>query len=87
LEFNEVFTKNDAGGWDGFVRVVFVAPNDPYTAFDYVELSLFDVEIAGFLVRTRGTTKNLPSESLYPHHSEYASATHQSGEQRSIFST
>lgn len=46
LEFDEVFTKNGTGGWDGFMRVVFVAPNDPYTAFDFVELSLFDVATA-----------------------------------------
>ncbi|MHA1570804.1 MAG: hypothetical protein ACTSWM_03200, partial [Alphaproteobacteria bacterium] len=46
LEFDEVFTQNDSGGWDGFMRVVFVAPRDPYTAFDFVELSLFDVVTA-----------------------------------------
>ncbi len=46
LEFDEVFTEDGAGGWDGFMRVVFVAPNDPYTAFDFVELSLFDVATA-----------------------------------------
>lgn len=46
LDFNEVFTKNDSGGWDGFMRVLFIAPRDPYTAFDFVELSLFDVVTA-----------------------------------------
>ena len=38
LRFNEVFT--DAGSvFSGFLKVDFIAPNEPYTAFDYVELS------------------------------------------------
>ena len=40
LKFNEVFTADAAGDWHGFVTVVFDAPIDPFTAFDYVELSL-----------------------------------------------
>jgi hypothetical protein len=39
LAFNEVFTADGAGGWDGFLRVNFIAPNEPYTAFDFTELS------------------------------------------------
>jgi hypothetical protein len=38
LQFGDVFT--DGGSvWHGFLKVDFVAPNEPYTAFDYVELS------------------------------------------------
>lgn len=38
LGFGEVFT--DGGTvWRGFLDIDFVAPNEPYTAFDYVELS------------------------------------------------
>jgi hypothetical protein len=39
LAFSDVFTSDGAGGWNGFLRVNFVAPNEPYTAFDYAELS------------------------------------------------
>ena len=38
LTFAEVFTDGGTT-WDGSVRVEFDAPNEPYTAFDYVELS------------------------------------------------
>lgn len=38
LNFNEVFT--DGGTvWNGYLKVKFVGPNEPYTAFDYTELS------------------------------------------------
>jgi len=38
LLFSDVFT--DGGSvWNGSLKVDFVAPNEPYTAFDYVELS------------------------------------------------
>ncbi len=40
LTFDEVFTANDEGNWHGRAIVVFDAPADPFTAFDYVELSL-----------------------------------------------
>ena len=40
LAFAEVFTTDGLGGWDGFLRVNFIAPNEPYTAFDFVELSI-----------------------------------------------
>jgi hypothetical protein len=38
LDFNDVF-RDDGGVWNGSLRVDFVAPNEPYTAFDFVELS------------------------------------------------
>jgi hypothetical protein len=41
LSFNEVFSAV-GGGWDGFLKVDFLANNEPYTAFDYVELSFND---------------------------------------------
>ncbi len=41
LSFSDVFTWNAGlSGWDGFVGVDFSAPREPYTAFDYVELSV-----------------------------------------------
>lgn len=39
LGFNEVFSPI-IGGYNGYVQVHFQAPNEPYTAFDYTELSL-----------------------------------------------
>jgi len=39
LAFNEVFTPV-AGGFDGSLMVDFVAPSEPYTAFDFVEISV-----------------------------------------------
>jgi hypothetical protein len=39
LDFSDVFTANGTN-WDGYLEVDFVAPNEPYTAFDYVELSV-----------------------------------------------
>ena len=42
LEFDEVFAEDEDGNWAGLLTVVFFAPNDPYTAFDYVELSRFE---------------------------------------------
>jgi len=43
LRFDEVFSRDGSGNWRGFVHVVFVAPFEPYTAFDFVELSLFQI--------------------------------------------
>ena len=40
LPFNDVFTRDADGNWHGFLTVIFDAPIDPFTAFDYVELSL-----------------------------------------------
>ena len=39
LAFTDVFSAA-LGGWDGFLGVDFVAGNEPYTAFDFVELSV-----------------------------------------------
>jgi hypothetical protein len=38
LSFGDVF-KEDGSLWGGSLKVDFIAPNEPYTAFDYVELS------------------------------------------------
>ncbi|MHA1113162.1 MAG: hypothetical protein ACTSRY_01470 [Alphaproteobacteria bacterium] len=45
LTFAEVFTAN-GGDWDGYVQVDFLASNEPYTAFDFVELSLDEIPFA-----------------------------------------
>ena len=39
LNFTDVFQSLNATTWEGELRVDFVAPNEPYTAFDYVEVS------------------------------------------------
>ncbi|MDH3677406.1 MAG: hypothetical protein OEQ12_03805 [Nitrosopumilus sp.] len=54
LSFDDVFTAT-VGGWDGKLRVDFVANNEPYTAFDFVELSVTplipsDEQVAGELL-------------------------------------
>lgn len=38
--FDRVFTKRTDGDWQGYVKIVFDAPEEPWTAFDYVELSI-----------------------------------------------
>lgn len=43
LKFDEVFTEDKDGNWHGLVQVIFNAPLDPFTAFDFVELSLFQI--------------------------------------------
>ena len=43
LDFADVFVATADGDWHGALDVVFLAPADPYTAFDYVELSLLDI--------------------------------------------
>jgi len=45
LTFAEVFTA-DGADWDGFVQVDFLASSEPYTAFDFVELSLDEIPFA-----------------------------------------
>ncbi|WP_191965282.1 PEP-CTERM sorting domain-containing protein [Marinobacter halotolerans] len=40
LDFYDVFTNTGSGIWGGEVAVNFDAPREPYTAFDYVELSV-----------------------------------------------
>ena len=46
LLFNEVFTADGSGGWNGFLQVDFNAPNEPYTAFDFTELSTTPINTA-----------------------------------------
>ena len=46
LDFDDVFEPDGEGNWDGLVLVIFLAPADPYTAFDYVELSVFGLVTA-----------------------------------------
>ena len=46
LEFDDVFEPDGQGNWDGLLLVIFLAPADPYTAFDYVELSVFGLVTA-----------------------------------------
>ena len=43
LKFEEIFTRDADGNWRGFAGVEFFAPFEPYTAFDYVELSIFQI--------------------------------------------
>jgi len=45
LTFNQVFTSDGLGGWDGLVLVDFIASSDPYTAFDFVELALDEIPL------------------------------------------
>ncbi len=46
LDFYDVFTWNtELNVWSGYVGVDFDAPNEPYTAFDYVELSVDRIEV------------------------------------------
>lgn len=46
LDFYDVFTWNaGTNGWDGFLIVDFVANNEPYTAFDFVELSVKPITV------------------------------------------
>ena len=40
LTFPEVFAADGSGGWNGFLQADFQAPNEPYIAFDFVELGL-----------------------------------------------
>ena len=43
LNFDEVFTADGLGGWNGKVTVTFIAPNEPYTAFDFTEISVTEI--------------------------------------------
>jgi hypothetical protein len=45
LEFSDVF-RDGGKMWTGFIKVDFLAPNEPYTAFDYVELSTTALVVA-----------------------------------------
>jgi hypothetical protein len=44
LEFSDVFTASGTG-FDGFLRINFIAPNEPYTAFDFAEISTSQIAI------------------------------------------
>ncbi len=44
LAFTDLFSAA-LGGWDGRIGVDFVAPNEPYTAFDFVELSVTPITL------------------------------------------
>lgn len=44
LAFGDVFSPT-VGGWDGRLRADFLAPNEPYTAFDFAEISLEQIPI------------------------------------------
>ncbi len=54
LNFSEVFTAA-GGGYDGYLAVDFLAANEPYTAFDYVEISFLD-DPGGVNVPDSGST-------------------------------
>ena len=45
LSFYDIFTQNVSGDWEGYLAVDFNAPSEPYTAFDFVELSLAPLQI------------------------------------------
>ena len=40
FSFTDVFSPDAEGNWKGFARVIFLAPFEPWTAFDFVEMSL-----------------------------------------------
>jgi hypothetical protein len=44
LSFADVFTAV-GGGYDGYLEADFVAPEEPYTAFDFVELSTRPIDV------------------------------------------
>ena len=66
LNFNEVFTDDGKGNWHGLVRVTFDAPLEPYTAFDFVELSLFQIAEGPHILPLN--RRALASASLAPPH-------------------
>jgi hypothetical protein len=44
LLFSEVFTADGSGGWNGYLKVDFIAPFEPYTTFDFTELSTTPIQ-------------------------------------------
>lgn len=58
MPFNDVFTRDADGNWHGFLTVIFDAPIDPFTAFDYVELSL-DAGVSAQLIPLNPTVKRV----------------------------
>ena len=65
LSFNDVFKLNDAGQYDGFLAVDFNAANEPYTAFDFVELSLDPIDIVIPISGTQGESEE-PAAPVEP---------------------
>ena len=47
LDFDRVFKEKDADTWIGALKVNFVAPKEPYTAFDYAEIGTQKIAIGG----------------------------------------
>lgn len=45
LNFNQVFKEKDANTWSGFLKVDFVAPSEPFTAFDFAEIGTQKIAI------------------------------------------
>ncbi|MDJ0555792.1 MAG: VWA domain-containing protein [Microcoleaceae cyanobacterium MO_207.B10] len=45
LDFEQVFEEKDADTWHGSLKVDLVAPNEPFTAFDYAEISTKQIAI------------------------------------------
>ncbi|MBD2570105.1 PEP-CTERM sorting domain-containing protein [Anabaena lutea] len=58
LDFSDVFTANGSI-YDGFLRVDFNAPNEPYTAFDFAEISTSQISIDPKPVPEPGTLLGL----------------------------
>lgn len=55
LKFDNVFSRRADGTWRGFVAVTFIAPHDPFTAFDFVELSVRQIHVSGLAAPDAGT--------------------------------
>lgn len=47
LPFNFIFSPNNEGGFDGWLRVDMDAPNEPYLCYDFVELSTNAIDVEG----------------------------------------
>jgi hypothetical protein len=45
LDFDQVFEEKDTDTWHGSLKVDLVAPNEPFTAFDYAEISTKQIAI------------------------------------------
>ena len=58
LNFSDVFTANGSV-YDGFLNVDFDAPNEPYTAFDFAEISTSRIAIPPTSVPEPGTLLGL----------------------------
>lgn len=47
LNFDQVFQAKDGETWLGALKVDFVAPSEPFTAFDYAEIGTQKIAIGG----------------------------------------